>query len=149
GTRSYFLQVLGITAASEPCWQATTPEENEGTNAAFDADSIFPYSIGHYVGQKYLGKGSGNDNVGVLDALRSVDTINQVDTVGQVINVNFANHVNSAPPASGFTYGRSLYHVVLTADWNGTGSQATALHKLLNKSNGSPAGYVCSNSSIF
>jgi ABC-type phosphate transport system substrate-binding protein len=113
GTRSFFLQALGITTPGT-CVQATTPEENEGTNAAFtgNVDALFPYSIAHYVAQKYKGKSSGTDAPGALDALRSIkfsatSTIAQVDTVNQKINASFATSA----------FGRNVYNVVRSADW--------------------------------
>lgn len=108
GTRSFFLAALGITASSEPCWQTTTPEENEGTNAVFtgNVDAIFPYSLSHYVGQVYDGKGGGSDLPGALDAKRSLDGVAQIDTVNKVWNSNLAQ-----------TYTRNVYHVVRATDW--------------------------------
>ena len=138
GTRSFFLSALGITATSEPCWQSTTPEENEGTDAAFTSnpDAIFPYSLSHYVGQVYDGKGGGTDLPGSLDALRSLDGTQQILTASKVWN-----------SALSLTYTRQVFHVVREADWNGTGpggaTEASHLKALLNRS--AAGGWLCKN----
>jgi ABC-type phosphate transport system substrate-binding protein len=138
GTRSFFLSALGITATSEPCWQSATPEENEGTDAAFtgNTDAIFPYSLSHYVGQVYDGKGGGNDLPGALDALRSLDSTQQILTATKVWN-----------SALSLTYTRQVFHVVREADWNGTGpggaTEASNLKALLNRS--AAGGWLCKN----
>jgi ABC-type phosphate transport system substrate-binding protein len=138
GTRSFFLSALGITATSEPCWQSVTPEENEGTDAAFtsNSDAIFPYSLSHYVGQVYDGKGSGNDEPGSLDALRSLDSTQQILTATKVWN-----------SALSLTYTRQVFHVVRENDWNGTGpggaTEASSLKALLNRS--AAGGWLCKN----
>jgi ABC-type phosphate transport system substrate-binding protein len=108
GTRAFFLQALGISG-TEPCWQTTTPEENEGTDAAFasNTDAIFPYSLSHFVGQVYDSKGGGSDLPGALDAYRSIDGVAQIDQANKVWNANLA-----------LTYTRNVYHVVRVADWN-------------------------------
>lgn len=145
GTRSTFLGDLGLASTFVgSCWSGTLVEENEGTDAALnDPAVIFPYSIGHYVGQVYDGKSSGTDAPGVLDALRSVinppsgsGTVAQVNTTAKTINQTFAN--------TGF--GRFLWHVVLTSDWNGTGGAANEqahLKVLLGKSGAN--GWICKN----
>ncbi|GAA1970696.1 hypothetical protein [Catenulispora subtropica] len=133
GTRSFFLGALGITASSEPCWQATTPEENEGTDPVFtgNVDAIFPYSLSHYVGQVYNGKGSGNDNAGSLDALRTLDGVNQIDTVNKVWNSSLS-----------LTYTRNVYHVVRQSDW-ADATEGPRLKALLDRSTAN--GWLCKN----
>jgi ABC-type phosphate transport system substrate-binding protein len=141
GTRSFFLSALGITATSEPCWQSYTPEENEGTDSVFnDPDVIFPYSLSHYVGQVYDGRGSGNDEPGYLDAgatagsTRSIDGALQIEQASKVWNSSLS-----------LTYTRNVYHVVREADWNGTGpggaTEASHLKALLNRA--AAGGWLC------
>jgi ABC-type phosphate transport system substrate-binding protein len=142
GTRAFFLAALGIpnTAPFPTCWNTTTPEENEGTDAVFsgDKDAIFPYSLSHYVGQVYDNKGGGNDEPGVLDALRSIDGVNQIDTVNKVWNSSLS-----------LTYTRNVYHVVRVADWNATGpggsTEQSHLKALLSRWNSvtGTGGWLC------
>src|SRR2546423_7859340 len=133
GTRSFFLQALGITATSEPCWQTATPEENEGTDAAFQSnpDAIFPYSLSHYVGQVYKGKGGGTDLPGALDANRSLDGVAQILTASQDWN-----------SALSLTYTRNVYHVVRQADWSDP-VQGPRLKALLDRAISN--GWLCKN----
>ena len=135
GTRSFFLSALGITATTEPCWQTVTPEENEGTDAAFtgNTDAIFPYSLSHYVGQVYDSKGSGTDEPGALDALRSLDSVQQIDTTNKVWNSSLS-----------LTYTRNVYHVVRQADW-ANATEGPRLKALLNRS--AAGGWLCANGS--
>lgn len=133
GTRAFFLNALGITATSEPCWQTVTPEENEGTDAAFvnNTDAIFPYSLSHYIGQVYGGKGGGSDLPGALDANRSLDSVPQIDTVNKVWNSNLS-----------LTYTRNVYHVVRQADWSNA-TEGPRLKALLDRSISN--GWLCKN----
>lgn len=132
GTRSFWLGALGITTTPS-CWKATTPEENEGTDAAFagDVNAIFPYSLSHYVGQVYDGKGTTTDAPGVLDANRSIDGTNQIDTVNDVWNSNLS-----------LTYTRNVYHVVRQADWSNA-TEGPRLKALLDRSSNN--GWLCKN----
>ena len=131
GTRAFFLGALGITAPTEPCWQAATPAEDEGTDAAFGSDinAIFPYSLSHYVGQVYDGKGSGSDQPGVLDALRSIDGNAQIDQTNKVWNTNFP-----------LAYTHNVNHVVRQADWADP-TEGPRLKALLDSSTN--GGYLC------
>ena len=140
GTRKFFLSALGITTPGS-CVQAYTPEENEGTDAVFNNPAVvYPYSIAHYIGQVYNGKGSGTDEPGFLDALRSVK-FSSTSTIAQITNklitTAFANSI----------FGRNVYHVVRSADWN-SAVQGPPLKALFDKSTGTPAGYVCSNPTL-
>ncbi|MEY9888854.1 ABC-type phosphate transport system substrate-binding protein [Catenulispora sp. MAP12-49] len=132
GTRSFWLGALGITTTPS-CWKATTPEENEGTDAAFagDVNAIFPYSLSHYVGQVYDGKGTTTDAPGVLDANRSIDGTEQLDTVNKVWNSNLS-----------LTYTRNVYHVVRQADW-ADATEGPRLKALLGRSVNN--GWLCKN----
>ncbi|GAA2066384.1 substrate-binding domain-containing protein [Catenulispora yoronensis] len=134
GTRSFFLSALGITATTEPCWQTATPEENEGTDAAFTSnpDAIFPYSLSHYVGQVYKSKGGGNDLPGSLDAQRSLDGTAQILTASQDWNSSLS-----------LTYSRNVYHVVRQADWSDA-TEGPRLKALFDRS--SANGWLCKSS---
>jgi len=140
GTRKFFLSALGITTPGT-CVQSYTPEENEGTDSVFtnNPGAIFPYSIAHYIGQVYNGKGSGTDEPGSLDALRSI-------TIGTTVTPQITNKLITAAFAASI-YGRNVYHVVRSLDWNSTG-QGPALKALFDKASGTPAGYVCTHSSL-
>lgn len=132
GTRAFFLNAIGVTAP-QSCWQTATPEENEGTDAAFTSnpDAIFPYSLSHYVGQVYDGKGGGTDLPGSLDAKRSLDGVAQIDTANQVWN-----------SALSLTYTRNVYHVVRQADW-ADATEGPRLKALLDRSISN--GWLCKN----
>ncbi|GAA2030209.1 hypothetical protein GCM10009839_32360 [Catenulispora yoronensis] len=131
-TRASFLSALGIAVTSAPCWQATTPAENEGTDPVFagNPDAIFPYSLSHYVGQVYYGRGGGSDLPGALDALRSIDGVNQIDSATKSWNSN-------VPTA----FVRSVYHVVRQADWADP-VEGPRLKALLSRA--VAGGYLCS-----
>ena len=135
GTRAFFLSALGIAASSEPCWQSVTPEENEGTDPAFqnNPDAIFPYSLAHYVGQVYDNRGGGSDLPGYLDANRSIDGVNQIDTTKDVFN--------SALPLA---YSRQVYHVVRQSDWSDP-TEGPRLKALLGRA--AAGGWLCANGS--
>jgi ABC-type phosphate transport system substrate-binding protein len=152
-SRSGILQKLGIADnGTHACWQTATPMSNEGTDPVFnDPSVIFPYSVGHYIGQKYHGMGVGSDNSGYLDADRSISRMGddqpgtscstatgcaQVDPTNHVIGTDFSNTC----------FGHLLYYVALTADWNAPqtpGSESAALHLLFNKATDPSPGWVC------
>lgn len=152
GVMDSWIQVLGLPADFfGQCWQGTRPEENEGTDPAFagDVNAIVPYSLGHYVGQKYLGQGAATDNVGVLDANRQIDGVNQLTISGTTGAIN-----TTTPGAGGIfahknfvtnvVYGHMLGHDVLAQDWIAdSGAQWAALQALL----GSRTGWICSHPS--
>jgi ABC-type phosphate transport system substrate-binding protein len=53
GTLSFWLDVMGLTAADDSC-TSQAPEENEGTYKGFDSpNAIFIFSIGSYLAQEY------------------------------------------------------------------------------------------------
>ncbi|MFC8453127.1 hypothetical protein [Kitasatospora sp. NPDC057223] len=127
GTRSFFLKAIGVTAVGTNV--VTGPEENEGTNTALnDPNVIFPYSVGHYIGQVYGGHSSGTDAAGVL-GLRNINGLAPV-TAGHTINPTFANPV----------YGRTLYNVVRNAEWTAATVKGTALRNIFGTS-----GWICTN----
>ena len=131
GTRAFFLKALGITATTEPCWESYGPEENEGTDAVFnDPDVIYPYSLSHYVGQAYKGKGGGSDLPGYLSPVRTLDTVAQINTTTQDWN------------AVSSTYTRSVYHVVRQSDWSDA-TEGPRLKGLLGRNNGTTGGWLC------
>jgi ABC-type phosphate transport system substrate-binding protein len=128
GTRSFFLSAIGGGTAVTPGSCVTSgPEENEGTDAALnDNDVIFPYSVGHYVGQ-LNGHNTTTDNVGVL-------VLQQIDGNSPLTS---ANKLDSG--FAGGQYGRVLYNVVRNGDWTATSTQATALHNIFGST-----GWICS-----
>lgn len=132
GTRSFFLTAIGVTAP-QSCWNAAAPEENEGTDAAFagDVNAVYPYSLSHFIGQVYKGKGTATDAPGVLDADRSIDGVEQIDTTNKVWNSDFP-----------LTYTREVYHVVRQADW-ADATEGPRLKALLDRA--SNGGYLCTN----
>ncbi|GGQ65272.1 PstS family phosphate ABC transporter substrate-binding protein [Kitasatospora griseola] len=124
GTRSFFLQAIGnITPGA--C-VTSTPEENEGTDPVFaNLGSVFPYSVGHYVGQ-LNGHASGNDAPGVL-TLRNINNVPPLTTT-KTLNPAFA----------GGSYGRVLFNVVRDGDYTANTTQGTALRAIF-----SPTGWIC------
>ncbi|MDH6119527.1 PstS family phosphate ABC transporter substrate-binding protein [Kitasatospora sp. GAS204B] len=132
GTRAFFLTAInGGTTALTPgsCVQSYTPEENEGTDSVFtDANVIFPYSAAHYIGQTVGGHTTTSDAPGSL-TLRSVDGVNPIAS----------NALN--PTFTGSNYGRTVYNVVRDSEFNGTGTQATALQNIFGAS-----GWICNDS---
>lgn len=132
GTGTFFQSALGITNIPS-CWKGPTPQEDEGTDPVFagDVNAVFPYSLGHYVGQVYDGRGSGSDQPGVLDANRSIDGMNQIDAAAKAYTANW-------PPA----YTRDLYHVVRQSDWADP-AEGPRLKALLDRSVSN--GWLCAN----
>ena len=127
GTRSFFLKAIGVTTVGATV--ITGPEENEGTDLALnDVNTIFPYSVGHYIGQVYGGHTTATDAAGVL-SLRNVNGVAPV-TAGNTINPAFANP----------TYGRVLYNVVRNAEWTAATVKGTALRNIFGTS-----GWICTN----
>ncbi|MFJ5924990.1 substrate-binding domain-containing protein [Kitasatospora sp. NPDC092948] len=125
GTRSFFLQAIGNVTPG--ACVTSGPEENEGTDSAFtNPDSVFPYSVGHYVGQ-LNGHTTATDAPGTL-TLRNVNGAAPL-TPGNTLSSTFA----------GGSYGRVLFNVVRDADYTATTTQGTALRAIF--SNG---GWICS-----
>lgn len=135
GTRSFWLSAMGIGTPLPTCWKTATPEENEGTDPAFagDVNAIFPYSLSHYIGQVYDGKGTTTDAPGVLDANRSIDGTEQILTASSQWN-------GALPPA----YIRNVYHVVRQSDW-ADATEGPRLKALLDRSTNN--GYICKSAS--
>jgi ABC-type phosphate transport system substrate-binding protein len=128
GTRSFFLKAIGVTTLGANV--VSGPEENEGTNLALnDANVIFPYSVGHYIGQVYNGHSSGTDAAGVL-SLRNINGVVPVNATTHTINPSFANPV----------YGRTLFNVVRDAEYVAAGTHGDALRAIF-----SPTGWICTN----
>ncbi|MGF1430143.1 substrate-binding domain-containing protein [Kitasatospora sp. LaBMicrA B282] len=131
GTRAFFLQAIGggTTVTPGSCVESYTPEENEGTDSVFsDVNSVFPYSAAHYIGQTVGGHTTSTDAPGNL-TLRSVDGVNPIAS----------NALNPTFTAS--NYGRTVYNVVRDAEFNGTGTQATALQNIFGTN-----GWICTSS---
>ncbi|MDH6579936.1 substrate-binding domain-containing protein [Kitasatospora sp. MAP5-34] len=130
GTRSFFLGVLGITTPGGCVTSGV--EENEGTDPALASnDAIVPYSVAHYIGQVYYGHTSGSDAPGTL-TIRDADGIAPVDTVNKVINSAFVN--------SPSVWGRNVYNVVRSGDWNAGDSHAAVLKAIFGST-----GFICKN----
>ncbi len=129
GTRSFFLKAIGVTTLGVNV--VSGPEENEGTDVALnDPNVIFPYSVGHYIGQVYGGHTTATDAPGAL-SLRNINGVAPV-TAGHTINPTFANPV----------YGRTLYNVVRNAEWTATDAHGAALRNIFGTS-----GWICTNGS--
>ncbi|MFJ4678065.1 MULTISPECIES: substrate-binding domain-containing protein [unclassified Kitasatospora] len=127
GTRSFFLGAIGNPVLG--ACVVSGPEENEGTDAALnDPNVIFPYSVGHWVGQAN-GHTTATDDKGSL-TLRSINGVAPLTGTG-TLNAAFANP----------TYGRVLYNVVRAGEWNASPAttQSTALRAIFG-----PTGYICS-----
>ncbi|MFF3001318.1 PstS family phosphate ABC transporter substrate-binding protein [Kitasatospora sp. NPDC057940] len=128
GTRSFFLSTIGVSAFGLCVTEGV--QENEGSDAQLnDPDALVPYSVAHYVGQVYYGKGSGADVQGPL-TIRNVNGVAPVDTTNKVITNAFA----------GTSYARSVYNVVRHSDWIATDTHGTALRAIFGTS-----GWVCTN----
>ncbi|MFD4660213.1 PstS family phosphate ABC transporter substrate-binding protein [Kitasatospora sp. NPDC058444] len=129
GTRSFFLTTIGGGVAVTPgaCVTSGT-QENQGSDLALaDVNALVPYSVAHYIGQVYYGKGSGSDVQGPL-TIRNVDNTvgGPVDTTAKTISSTFA-----ATP-----YARVVYNVFRDAEWT---SNAT-LRAIFGKN-----GWICTN----
>lgn len=143
-TRILWLGDLNITGTALPCWQTTTPAENEGTDQAFaDPAAISPYSLGHYVGQAFFGRSSGTDAPGFLDANRSILNPSGVTgTVAQI--VPSARAINTTLTFTVFFHW--IYCWAILADFNVISSpEGIALRAALNPVNANPPGWLCTN----
>ncbi|MFD8597832.1 substrate-binding domain-containing protein [Kitasatospora sp. NPDC059646] len=126
GTRSFFLQALGnITPGS--C-VVSGPEENEGTDSRLltNADAVFPYSVGHYVGQL-------NGHTTATDAPGNL-TLRNLNGVSPLTTTNTLN-----PAFAGGSFGRVLFNVVRDADYTAATTQGTALRNIFSNT-----GWICS-----
>ncbi|MFI2608071.1 PstS family phosphate ABC transporter substrate-binding protein [Kitasatospora sp. NPDC018619] len=129
GTRSFFLTTIGGGVAVTPgaCVTSGT-QENQGSDPALaDVNALVPYSVAHYIGQVYYGKGAGADVQGPL-TIRNVDGVTggPVDTTTKTISSAYA-----ATP-----YSRVVYNVFRDAEWT---SNAT-LRAIFGKN-----GWLCTN----
>ncbi|MFJ8431701.1 substrate-binding domain-containing protein [Kitasatospora sp. NPDC094019] len=129
GTRSFFLQALGLSNGGACVLANPTVQENQGTDTLLnDPNAIVPYSAAHYIGQVYNGHSSGSDAAGAL-TIRSIDGIAPVDGTN-ALSATFANTA----------FGRVVYNVVREANWNATDTQGTALRAIFGTN-----GWVCKN----
>ncbi|MFB6889135.1 substrate-binding domain-containing protein [Kitasatospora sp. NPDC056327] len=129
GTRSFFLQALGLANAGACVTVNPTVQENQGTDPILnDADAIVPYSVAHYIGQVYNGHGAGTDQAGNL-TIRSIDGIAPV-AADNTLSLSFSNSV----------FGRVVYNVVRDTEWAATDTQGTALRAIFGSN-----GWVCKN----
>ncbi|MEV6977608.1 substrate-binding domain-containing protein [Kitasatospora sp. NPDC093806] len=128
GTRSFFLSALGLSTPGS-CVQATTVQENQGTDTILnDADALVPYSAAHYIGQVFKGHSSGSDAAGAL-SIRSIDGLSPVDGTNN-LDVTFSDSA----------FGRVVYNVVRSADWNAGDAHAAALRAIFGTT-----GWICKN----
>ena len=129
GTRSFFLSAAGITTIGGCVNQ--TVEENEGTNTLLaNADSLVPYSVGHYIGQVYFGHTTTTTDAPGALTVRNLDGIVPIDTTNKVISTAYA----------GSSYARVLYNVVRAGDWTAGNAHAAALQAIF-----SSTGWICKN----
>lgn len=129
GTRSSFLAAIG-NPTSGTC-VTTGLQENQGTDPVLnDPDAVFPYSVGHYVGQVYYGRATTTDAPGPL-TVRNVNSIAAVNPTAQTINPTFATTA----------FGRVLFDVVRQAEWNATDTHGRALRNVFGN-----LGWICRNS---
>ncbi len=106
-------------------------QENQGTDPVLnDPDVVFPYSVGHYVGQVYYGRATTTDAPGPL-TVRNVNGIGPVNPNVQTINPTFA----------ATAFGRVLYDVVRQAEWTATDTHGQALRNVFGN-----LGWICRNS---
>ncbi|MED7950648.1 substrate-binding domain-containing protein [Streptomyces sp. BE303] len=131
GTRLRFLRAVGGGTSVIPggC-VTTTPVENQGLHPLLnDPDAVFPYSVGHYIGQVYFGRSLPGDAPGPL-TVRAVNGIPPVDTTTTAINAPFA----------GSLYGGLVHDVVRQAAYVANTPQGTALRNFLGTT-----GWICGN----
>ncbi|MFC8720499.1 hypothetical protein [Kitasatospora sp. NPDC057198] len=124
-TRERFLKAIGSPVLG--ACVVTGPEENQGTDPVLnDPDVIFPYSVGHWVGQAD-GHTTATDDRGVLTP-RSVNGVAPLTASG-TLNPLFANTV----------HGELIYNVVEGSAWSDPvrGPQLRAFF--------GPLGYLCSS----
>ncbi len=129
-TRAFFLKAIGngTPINTGACVQASTPQEDEGTDPAFaDPNAVTPYSAGHYIGQVYNGHSNGTDAAGYL-TLRSTDGINPI-TATHTLNPVYTTSI----------YGHILRDVFRDGEWNGTGTNL-ALKAIFGNT-----GWICSS----
>ncbi len=130
-TRSFFLTAIngGVTPLIPGATIITGPEEDEGTNAVFsDPNVIFPYSAAHYIGQ-LNGHKTTTDDIGNL-SIRSVNGTSPLTGTTSTLN----------PAFTASAYGRRVYNVFRTSEYNGTTTQSTALLAIFGST-----GWICSN----
>ncbi|MER7770121.1 substrate-binding domain-containing protein [Kitasatospora sp. NPDC096140] len=131
GTRSFFLTTIGGGTAVTPgaCVDSSV-QENQGSDPKLaDVNALAPYSVAHYIGQVYFGKGSGADVQGPL-TIRSVDGVAPVDTVNKTISSAFA----------ATAYSRVVYNVFRDAEWTATDAHGNALRAIFSRT-----GWICKN----
>ncbi|MFE6744431.1 PstS family phosphate ABC transporter substrate-binding protein [Kitasatospora purpeofusca] len=129
GTRYGFLTAIGSPTLG--ACVTTGLQENQGTDARLnDPDAVFPYSVGHYVGQVYYGRSTTTDAPGPL-TVRNVNGVAAVDPTAQTITPAFA----------ATAFGRIQYVVVRQAEWVATDTHGQALRNIFGN-----LGWICRNS---
>ncbi|MFF2749850.1 PstS family phosphate ABC transporter substrate-binding protein [Kitasatospora sp. NPDC058048] len=132
GTRSFFLTAIngGVTPLTPGACVNSSVQENQGSDTQLnDINALVPYSVAHYIGQVYFGKGTGADVQGPL-TIRNIDGNAPVDTVNKVISDTFV----------ATQYGRVVYNVFRDAEWNATDAHGTALRAIFGA-----GGWICTN----
>ncbi|MFG2845689.1 PstS family phosphate ABC transporter substrate-binding protein [Kitasatospora sp. NPDC048296] len=130
GTRAFFLAAIGVTAPGQCV--TTGPEENQGTDSGLgDPDVVFPYSVGHYLGQTVGGHSTQGDAPGSL-SLRSIvyGTVTLAPVSNNRINVDLANSA----------FGRVIYDVVRDGEWSANDAHGQALQAIFG-----PDGWICND----
>ncbi|MFJ8473905.1 PstS family phosphate ABC transporter substrate-binding protein [Kitasatospora sp. NPDC094011] len=130
GTRASFLSAIALTVPGA-CVIAG-PEENQGTDPALnDPNAVFPYSVGHYLGQTAFGHTTSTDAPGNL-TLRNIAFGNYklVPVTDSVIDQNFANS----------QFGHLVYGVFRDAEWTGADAHAQALQNVFGV-----YGWICND----
>ncbi|WP_328718877.1 hypothetical protein OHT52_04805 [Streptomyces sp. NBC_00247] len=95
GTRSFFLEKLGLTDAQVGSCVDQTVQENNGV-ALNTAGDIAPYSVAQYIAQ-------------------ATGTVSDIHGSTALIKVNGTSPISGGALNSGFTYTRDVYNVVPTA----------------------------------
>ncbi|MFF8770220.1 substrate-binding domain-containing protein [Kitasatospora sp. NPDC015120] len=130
-TRWAFLRMVGLTGvgpfdAPGPC-VTVVERENQGTDAILhDPNALVPYSVGHYLGQRYAGPGRPGDEPGILTP-RGINGIS-----------SFRPGDDAIEPAYAQAFGHVLYVVVREADWTSPDTRGQALRAIFGK-----AGWAC------
>ncbi|MFJ8473904.1 PstS family phosphate ABC transporter substrate-binding protein [Kitasatospora sp. NPDC094011] len=128
GTRAVFLASIGRPTLGGCV--VTGPEENQGTDPALnDPNAVFPYSVGHYLGQTVGGHSTTTDAPGNL-TLRNV-VVNGITIAAVTNNVIDGNFANSQ-------FGNMVYNVFRDAEWSGTDAHAQALQNVFGYD-----GWIC------
>ncbi|MFE7486602.1 substrate-binding domain-containing protein [Kitasatospora sp. NPDC057541] len=133
-TRALFLKAIGNGTSVVPGSCVTTvPFENRGTDPLLDDPNVvFPYSVGVYLDQVYRGHGTTVEAPGSL-------TLRGVNGIAPVV---FTSVVGINPAFAATPFGRVVWNVVRTADFNNTGARGTAVRAVFSRD-----GWICAHGS--